>query len=127
MRFAHVSGLVLSCVLAGDRVAAQSQPATVPTIVAEAMALERPMFGLPKFFDGRLPTNWPAELVPAGAKVLGGGVFEDPGNFSIQTAVFAFTGAECGPGDSTVIGEVDAGNHPSYSTVYTIEGPTPTI
>jgi hypothetical protein len=42
-------------------------------------------------------------------------------------AVFAFTGAECGPGDSTVIGEVDAGNHPSYSTVYTIEGPTPTI
>jgi hypothetical protein len=42
-------------------------------------------------------------------------------------AVFAFTGAGCAPGDSTVIGEVDAGSHPSYSTVYTIEGPTPTI
>jgi hypothetical protein len=42
-------------------------------------------------------------------------------------AVFAFTGAGCAPGDSTVNGEVDAGSHSSYSTVYTIEGPTPTI
>jgi hypothetical protein len=42
-------------------------------------------------------------------------------------AVFAFTGAGCAPGNSTVNGEVDAGSHPSYSTVYTIDGPTPTI
>jgi hypothetical protein len=50
------------------------------------------------------------------------GILDNDGN-----AVFAFTGAECAPGTSTVIGDIDAGIHSSYPTTYTIDAPTPTI
>jgi len=50
------------------------------------------------------------------------GTLDNDGN-----AVFVFTGAECAPGSSTVIADIDAGIHSSYSTTYTIDAPTPTI
>jgi hypothetical protein len=78
--------------LMGQRTAAQNQAATVPTVVAQATSLERQLYGLPKYFDGRTPPAWPPDLVPSGASIIGGGVLEVPGKTRIQTAVFAFTG-----------------------------------
>ena len=50
------------------------------------------------------------------------GTLDNDGN-----AVFAFTGAGCAPGTSTVVGDIDAGIHSTYPTTYTIDAPTPTI
>jgi hypothetical protein len=47
---------------------------------------------------------------------------DDDGN-----AVFVFEGASCAAGDSTVIADVNAGTHDTFSTVYTISPPVPTI
>lgn len=69
---------------------AQSQPATIPTVVAQAMAFEPSMFGRPQFFDGRAPTDWPAALMPASAKILGGGILGDSAMFRLRVAVFDF-------------------------------------
>ncbi|HXQ60897.1 MAG TPA: hypothetical protein VN796_01115 [Acidimicrobiales bacterium] len=59
------------------------------------------------------------------------GVVSLPGPVSLLdndgNAVFVFFGASCAPGDSTVIADVEAGNHPTYSSVYTILAPTVTI
>ena len=98
MRFAPICGLALSLVLAGEQTMAQTQPATIPTAVAQAMSFAPEMFGRPQFFDGRTPTNWPSALVPPGAKVVGGGVAGDSAMFRIQTAVFAFP-AQSNPTD----------------------------
>lgn len=66
---------------------AQRQPETIPTIVAQATGWPG-MFGVPEFFDGRLPTDWPAEFVPAGARVLGGSIVGEPPMIRMRTAVF---------------------------------------
>jgi hypothetical protein len=92
MRFAHVSGVLLLLVLTGEQAWAQNQLATIPVVVAQAMSFQPDMFGKPRFFDGRTPTDWPAALVPPGAKVVGGGVVGDSAFFRLQTAVFAFSG-----------------------------------
>lgn len=92
MRFVHVSGIVLSLFLVCEQTTAQSQPATIPTVVAEAVAIESAMLGKTQYFDGRTPVNWPAALVPAEAKIIGGGVMGDSVMFRMQTAVFAFSG-----------------------------------
>jgi hypothetical protein len=47
---------------------------------------------------------------------------DDDGN-----AVFIFEGASCAAGDSTVIADVDAGTLDTFTTVYTINPPVPTI
>jgi hypothetical protein len=49
-------------------------------------------------------------------------VLDDDGN-----ATFVFTGASCAAGDSAVIADVLAGSHPTYTTIYTIAAPQPTI
>jgi hypothetical protein len=90
--FAHVVGALLSLALLGEHASAQSQPATIPTVVAQATGWWPSMSAKPRFFDRRLPTGWPAALVPAGASVLGGSVVGDSGMFRVQTAVFAFSG-----------------------------------
>jgi hypothetical protein len=92
MRVALRYGIVLSLMMVGHHANAQSQPATIPTIVAQATAFEPTMFGRPEFFDGRTPTGWPAALVPPEAKVVGGGVVGDSAMFRMLTAVFAFSG-----------------------------------
>ena len=85
-RFAIVFASAI--ILGVSRATAQSQPATIPTVVAEAMSLEASMFGRPQFFDGRTPTGWPAALVPPSAKVLGGGTVGDSAMFRMRVAVF---------------------------------------
>ena len=47
--------------------------------------------------------------------------FDNDGN-----AVFAFTGSQCAPGTSTVIADVLAGSHSTYSTTYTVLPPAVT-
>jgi hypothetical protein len=50
------------------------------------------------------------------------GTLDDDGN-----AVFAFKGASCAAGVSTVIADVDAGTHPTYTTTFTIGAPVVTL
>jgi len=47
---------------------------------------------------------------------------DDDGN-----AVFYFVGISCGAGDSQVIADVEAGDHPTYTTTFTVLSPQPTI
>jgi len=42
-------------------------------------------------------------------------------------AVFIFEGISCAPGPSTVVGDLVQGTHDTYSTVFTITAPTPTV
>ncbi len=49
-------------------------------------------------------------------------LLDDDGN-----AVFIFEGASCAAGPSTVIADVNAGSHDTFTTVYTISPPVPTI
>jgi hypothetical protein len=85
---------VLASLLAAGvtEVAAQTQPATIPTAVAQAMSFEPSVFGRPQFFDAQTPTDWPAALVPPGAKVLGGGIVGDGTMLRMSVAVFEFSG-----------------------------------
>jgi hypothetical protein len=64
-----------------------------------------PVFGVP-------PANGPVAQA----------TLDDDGN-----AVFAFFGLSCAPGASSVIADVDAGSHPSYTTTYTFLAPAPTV
>lgn len=89
--FAHVVGALLALALLGEPASAQSQPATIPTVVAQAAGRWPTMSAKPQFFDRRLPTSWPAALVPPGTSVLGGSVVGDSRMFRMQTAVFAFS------------------------------------
>jgi hypothetical protein len=92
MRFAHITGAVLSLVLINEQADAQNQPATIPTVVAQAMAIEPDVLGRTQYFDGRPPPDWPVSLVPPGARVVGGGVLGDAAMFRLRAAVFAFSG-----------------------------------
>ncbi|HXT16517.1 MAG TPA: hypothetical protein VN706_12845 [Gemmatimonadaceae bacterium] len=87
---ARLSILTATLAITGARVGAQTQP-TIPIVVAQAMNLEPSFIGKPQYFDGRPPTDWPADLVPAGARVLGGGIIGDPSMFRLRAAVFAFS------------------------------------
>jgi hypothetical protein len=49
-------------------------------------------------------------------------LLDDDGN-----ATIVFEGASCAAGDSVVTADVEAGTHPTYTTVYTIDPPAPTI
>ena len=49
------------------------------------------------------------------------GLLDNDGN-----AVFVFKGASCASGESTVVADVEAGSHATYSTTYTIDAPTVT-
>jgi hypothetical protein len=49
-------------------------------------------------------------------------VLDDDGN-----AVFVFVGTSCAAGTTDVIADVEAGDHPTYVTTYTVEPPQPTI
>jgi hypothetical protein len=96
MRATHVASAFLTLVCASQLAAAQTQP-TIPVVVAQA-SFGSEMFGVTKYFDGRLPPGWPNNLVPPGAKVLGGGVSGETSPFQVQTAVFAFP-SQANPND----------------------------
>ena len=91
MRIIHLGGAFLTLVCATRQVAAQSQP-TIPVVVAQANSFGPEMFGVTQYFDGRLPPGWPTDLVPPGAKVLGGSAQSESSPFQMHTAVFAFSG-----------------------------------
>lgn len=86
------SGIVLAVATMNSRAHAQRQPETIPTAVAQAMTLDATMIGRPRFFNGQTPTDWPATLVPSGAKILGGGVVGNAQMFRMRVAVFALSG-----------------------------------
>jgi hypothetical protein len=50
------------------------------------------------------------------------GVLDDDGN-----AVFVFFGSSCAATASTVIADVEAGSHPTYTTTFNVVAPQPTI
>jgi len=62
--------------------------------------------------------NWFSETSGNGTQTT----LDDDGN-----AVFIFTGISCAAGTSTVIADVEAGNHPTYVTTFTVLPPQPTI
>jgi hypothetical protein len=84
---AFVFGVVLPLLNAG-RSMAQQEPAKIPIVVAQAMAFS--FLGRPQFFDGQMPPDWPAALVPPGAKVLGGGVVGNVAMYRMRAVVFEF-------------------------------------
>jgi hypothetical protein len=49
-------------------------------------------------------------------------VLDDDGN-----AVFIFYGVSCAAGTSVVAADVEAGSHPTYTTIFNIVAPQPTI
>jgi hypothetical protein len=66
--------------------------------------------------------KWNAGNGGGGNSTSGWTTLDDDGN-----AVFIFEGASCAAGDSTVIADVDAGTGDTFTTVYTINPPVPTI
>jgi hypothetical protein len=88
MRISLRSVAFTSLAVAGA--AGAQNPRTIPTVVAEAMSMEWSMFGKPQFFDATTPTNWPEELVPAGARAIGGAAVGIMGGIRMQVAVFSF-------------------------------------
>jgi hypothetical protein len=85
-----IYGLVSPFLVNVRQSVAQSEPATIPIAVAQAMTFAPAMFGRPQFFDGRAPTDWPAALVPPDAKILGGGVMANLPLYRMRVTVFAF-------------------------------------
>jgi len=65
---------------------------------------------------------WSAGNGGTGSATGASTTLDDDGN-----AVFIFEGASCAAGDSTVIADVDAGTGDTFTTVYTINPPVPTI
>ncbi len=68
---------------------AQSQPTTIPTVVAEAANLQFGPITKPQYFVDRAPTGWPDALIPSGAKIIGGAAIGDSSTFRMRTVVFA--------------------------------------
>ncbi|WP_309672717.1 hypothetical protein [Gemmatimonas sp.] len=84
-------GIMFAIAVVSGRAEAQRQPETIPTVVAQAMTLDATMIGRPRFFNAQTPTDWPAALIPSGAKILGGGAVGDAQMFRMRVAVFALT------------------------------------
>jgi hypothetical protein len=88
-QFSRVGAAVLYAMLAAPSISAQSEPATIPTVVAQAANLQFGPIGKPQYFVDRTPPDWPDALVPAGAKIIGGALLGDLSSFRMRTAVFA--------------------------------------
>ncbi|HXQ62681.1 MAG TPA: DUF11 domain-containing protein [Acidimicrobiales bacterium] len=63
-----------------------------------------------------------APINQASGTVDATGTLDNDGN-----AVFVFKGASCATGTSTVIADVEAGSHPTYTTTFTVSPPTVTL
>jgi len=66
--------------------------------------------------------TWDAGNGGSGDKTGGTTTLDNDGN-----AVFIFEGISCAPGNSTVVGDLVGGTHDTFTTVYTITAPTPTV
>jgi hypothetical protein len=97
----HVAVIALASFLAREACGAQKQPAMVPTVVAQAMtSYVGGMFGPPRYSVRTAPVGWPKELIPANARVLGGGTLGSAESFRILTLVVNMPAA---PKPSTAI------------------------
>ncbi len=66
--------------------------------------------------------TWDAGNDGSGSKTVGTTTLDNDGN-----AVFIFEGISCAPGNSTVVADLVGGTHDTFSTIYTINSPTPTV
>jgi hypothetical protein len=66
--------------------------------------------------------TWEAGNGGSGNNLGGTTTLDNDGN-----AVFIFEGISCAPGPSTVVGDLIQGTHDTYSTVFTITAPEPTV
>ena len=89
MRSMHVVFIAVTTLVHGLPCDAQRQPATIPTALAEAMTLwfGSPVLGTPVYTVNGTPPGWPKELVPARARVIGGGMLGNANEFRIRTLV----------------------------------------
>lgn len=89
MRRSQVAAIAIASVFGRDACSAQSQPAMIPTVVAQAMSLSfgGGMFGPPTYSSGTAPAGWPKELTPANARIIGGGTLGSGDVFRIRTLV----------------------------------------
>lgn len=92
VRAARAAIALATLAVAARPAAAQEQPQTIPVVVAQATNFMTP-FGPTRFFDARLPDGWPADLVPEGARLLGGSSTGEPSSFHMRVAVFDFPAA----------------------------------
>lgn len=88
--FAAMASVAVFMLVPAEWANAQTPPATIPVVVAQAMSIESSMFGQPHYFDSQTPPDWPSELVPPGARVVGGGTIGNASMFRMRAAVFDF-------------------------------------
>ena len=92
MRPRQLAAIALASFLAREACSAQRQPASIPTVVAQAMtSYIGGMFGPPRYSVRTPPPDWPKELIPANARVLGGGTQGSAETFRILTLVVDVT------------------------------------
>lgn len=89
MRPSQVVAIALASFLAREACIAQGQPATIPTVVAQAMSLDFSggVLGPPRYSVGTPPAGWPKELIPPKARVIGGGTLGSDALFHIRSLV----------------------------------------
>lgn len=91
----HSAAVLLAITVGCPELNAQAQPASIPTVLAQAMFLDfGGMVGKPAYLVGRVPADWPVELIPAGAAIVGGGTVGNADFFRTSTAVFELPGRD---------------------------------
>ena len=80
-RARHVAAIAFASLLGREECVAQGQPVMIPAVVAQAMSLYfgGGMFGAPSYSSGAPPAGWPKELIPANARIIGGGMLGSGG------------------------------------------------
>ena len=89
MRSIHVAFIAVTTLVNGELCEAQRNPATIPTVLAEAMTLwfGSPVLGRPVYTIKTAPPGWPNELLPDRARVIGGAMLGSADEFRIRTLV----------------------------------------
>ncbi|MGH9018604.1 MAG: hypothetical protein ACRDY1_12715, partial [Acidimicrobiales bacterium] len=101
---------------------------TVFYVETSPVYAEQPVTITSPQLDARCGQGWRWEPATGAAidqssgTALATGMLDNDGN-----AVFVFKGASCAVGESTVIADVDAGTHPTYTTTFTVAAPVPTV
>jgi uncharacterized repeat protein (TIGR01451 family) len=101
---------------------------TVFYVETSPVYAEQPVTITSPELDARCGQGWRWEpgtgpvIDQASGTTIATGILDDDGN-----ATFVFKGASCAAGDSTVIADVDAGTHPTYTTTFTVDSPVVTL
>jgi len=106
----------------------QSDVYTVFYVETDPVYAEQPVQISSPQLDSRCGGGWRWEpgsgtaIDQASGTNVATGTLDDDGN-----ATFVFKGASCAAGPSAVIADVEAGNHPTYVTTFTVTAPVPTL